>query len=424
MIGWLFLLGGVLTMAIAAWWAQSNLIRPFRRLLVIAEQMKGGKRPANFLVGGAAPLARLGGYLEKFADDRESARSQHAEQDFNFRAILSSMLEGILVVDAEKTITLVNTACLDFFGLKNNPVGRSVLGAIREASVQELICATLESETVQSREISLPAIQGSARLCLMNAVPLKDADDRTSGVVAIFHDVSRLAELENVRRDFVANVSHELRTPLSIFHGYLENLIENPTVPRKELARVLLVMKKHSARLNALVEDLLSLARLEARDQQLERRPIDLAVFLKAVIDDWTRAAAQKNVALHLAVEADVPTLDGDDLRLEQVLNNVLDNALKHTPEGGEIGLSAAADTDHVILRVEDNGSGISPADLPHVFERFYRADKARTRELGGTGLGLSIVKHIMHLHGGRVEAQSTMGHGTTITLFLPRAGD
>ena len=225
-----------------------------------------------------------------------------------------------------------------------------------------------------------------------------------------------------MRREFVANVSHELRTPLSIFHGFLENLRDDPEMPRAEQAEVFAILDKHSQRLNALIEDLLILARLESRQETLRPEKIAVEEFLRAVSADWADKIAKKNLALTLDVAAGLPALFADRLRLDQVLGNLLENAVKYTGPGGKIRLGAAQVGEEMELRVEDSGLGIPPADLPHIFERFYRADKARTREQGGTGLGLSIVKHIVQTHGGTVAAESTYGAGTTVIVRLPLA--
>jgi two-component system phosphate regulon sensor histidine kinase PhoR len=239
-------------------------------------------------------------------------------------------------------------------------------------------------------------------------------------VVAIFRDITRLKQLEEMRREFVANVSHELRTPLSIFQGYLETLLDAPDLDREERIPVLEVMRKHSQRLNALVEDLLTLARLESRGAQPMRSPLTIEPMLREVAADWARAASQKKVTLAVECAPGLPLLHADESQLAQVFNNLVENALKYTSAGGHVSLRATPTAEAVELRVTDTGAGIPAEDLPHIFERFYRADKARSREHGGTGLGLSIVKHIVLAHGGTVEAESTVGEGTMIVLRFP----
>jgi two-component system phosphate regulon sensor histidine kinase PhoR len=223
-----------------------------------------------------------------------------------------------------------------------------------------------------------------------------------------------------VRREFVSNVSHELRTPLAIFQGYLENLLENPDLPRAELAEVLGILQRHSTRLNLLVEDLLILARLESRSDALKLEAINAADFLRQIAADWKLRSGEKKITLRVEVAPELTTFCADRFRMEQVFNNLIDNAIKYSERGDEVVLIARKTAEEIQLSVEDNGPGVSSSDLPHIFERFYRVDKARSRSQGGTGLGLSIVKHIAQLHGGCVGAESTYGKGTRITVRLP----
>jgi two-component system phosphate regulon sensor histidine kinase PhoR len=223
-----------------------------------------------------------------------------------------------------------------------------------------------------------------------------------------------------VRREFVANVSHELRTPLSIFHGYVENLLDTPDIDREDLVGILKILKRHSSRLNAILEDLLILARLESRHEQLQLEPVDMEAFCETLVRDWAAKVAAKNVTLVSDVQPGLDDMLADPLRLEQVFSNLLDNALKYTPVNGQITISVRYEGESFLVAIRDSGAGIPPTDLPHIFERFYRADKARTRDQGGTGLGLSIVKHIMQSHGGSVRAESTYGSGTSIVLTFP----
>ncbi len=223
-----------------------------------------------------------------------------------------------------------------------------------------------------------------------------------------------------MRRDFVANVSHELRTPLSILRGYLETLLENPKQPPAELLRIFEVMERHSNRLTLLVDDVLSLAKLEGAGASLDLTTIRPANFLRGMMHDWERKFAAKNLSSELEADQDLPPLQVDEGRLQEVVYNLLDNAVKYTDAGGRIVVRAARQDDQVCFSVSDSGLGIPPRDLPRIFERFYRADKSRQRERGGTGLGLSIVKHIAQLHGGKVEAESEPGRGTTVRVYLP----
>ena len=362
--------------------------------------------------------------LERRVGDLEAEqarwRGQTEGEEFNLRTILASMAEGVMVVDAQQVLRLVNPSFISLFAPKGDPLGQTVLQLLRAPEVEEMIAAALATGAPQTREVAMNGGR-PARQFAIHSVPMRGPAGG-SGVVTIFRDTTRLKQLEDVRREFVANVSHELRTPLSIFHGFLENLRDDPEMPRSEQAEVFAILDKHSQRLNALIEDLLILARLESRQETLRPEKIAVEEFLRSVSADWSDKIVKKEIALTLDVAAGLPPLFADRLRLDQVLGNLLENAVKYTGPGGKIRLGAAQVGEEIELRVEDSGLGIPPADLPHIFERFYRADKARTREQGGTGLGLSIVKHIVQTHGGTVAAESTYGAGTTVIVRLPLA--
>jgi two-component system, OmpR family, phosphate regulon sensor histidine kinase PhoR len=249
---------------------------------------------------------------------------------------------------------------------------------------------------------------------------MKDDIGLVTGVVVLFHDITQLKQLDEVRKDFVANVSHELRTPLSILRGYIETLRDNPKIPASELARILGVMERHSKRLGLLVEDLLTLARLESTNPNLQLSNVRVDDLFSSVVRDWEKRFADKKLKVSVDLASDAAIIRADETRLHEVLYNLLDNAVKYSSAGGEIRLHAQRRDGQVALSVSDTGIGIGQEDLPRVFERFYRVDKARSSELGGTGLGLSIVKHIAQLHGGRVEAESELGRGTTIRILVP----
>jgi two-component system phosphate regulon sensor histidine kinase PhoR len=255
----------------------------------------------------------------------------------------------------------------------------------------------------------------------LHAIATRNEAGEITGALVLFHEITELKKMDQVRRDFVANVSHELRTPLSILRGYIETLIETPDTSRKELSRILGVMKRHSNRLDLLAEDLLTLAQLESANPNLQLDDVDLSSFFGELVRDWEKKLANKHLNVIVNVAPDLPTIRADRIRLQEALYNLLDNAVKYSRERGEITLMARRRDQQIVLSVSDNGIGIGKEDLPRIFERFYRADKARTPEnIRGTGLGLAIAKHIAQLHGGRVEAESEVEKGTTIRMVLP----
>jgi two-component system phosphate regulon sensor histidine kinase PhoR len=289
-------------------------------------------------------------------------------------------------------------------------------------AIEEMVTDTLRVAVPQSRVISLDSYSPGQppRYFDVSAVPIHRPLGTAEEVVLVFHDISRMKQLEDVRREFVANVSHELRTPLSIFRGYLETLLDNPEMPPREVNRILGIMRKHSLRLNALVDDLLTLARLESRKIILEPAVIHLEPFVRQLVADFQSKLDEKRLALTISIPSDLPFLEADPFRLEQVFYNLLDNSIQYSNPGTSLSITARPKDKNIHIQIADQGIGIPPSDVPHIFERFYRVDKARSREAGGTGLGLSIVKHIIQMHQGRVEAMSELGTGTTISIYLP----
>jgi two-component system phosphate regulon sensor histidine kinase PhoR len=368
-----------------------------------------------------AAKGEIGRLLRKVAARHAALQREASDARFDLHAIMAGMEDGVLVSDHRHLITLVNPAVLQIFGLKTEPIGETVLSTLRLPILQTMLEGVLQDGTPQQAEVEL-ATRGESIQLVLSASPLRDAAGQPRALVVV-RDVSRLRRLEEMRSELVANVSHELRTPLSIFHGYLENLLETPELVVGEVQSSLAVMRKHSLRMNALVEDLLTLARLESGRDLLEPEPTDMGAFLAETLQDWKPQAAAKGIRMELEAAGALPEPLLDARKLNQILANLLDNALKHTPAGGAVTLRAIAVEGAIEVSVQDTGAGIPPADLPHIFKRFYRADKARSRELGGTGLGLAIVKHIAQAHGGSVRAESEWGKGTTVTLSFPISG-
>ena len=416
-----WLLAVVVAVALGAmWWRARRLDRQnWERLEHVLGEVADG-RPVSSVVFSdkAGHFARLTPLLDRLAAELANLRTQISREEFNLQTILASMEEGVMVVDTHHVLLLVNPSFATHFELRNDPRGQTVLHTLRETAFQDIVAAAFATGEPQTREVEMNSGRVKRNFAV-HANPIRDETGR-AGAVVVFRDTTRLRQLEDVRREFVANVSHELRTPLSIFHGYVETLIESPAMDREDQAEVFGVLRRHSRRLNALIEDLLSLARLESRHEELHLEPIGIEEFVRAITADWSGKLAEKNIVLFRDIPAGLPPLHADLLRLEQVFGNLLENAVKYTADGGRITIRARHEGPAIEFRVEDTGLGILPADVPHIFERFYRADKARSREHGGTGLGLSIVKHIVQSHGGTVSAESTYGKGTAIMLRLP----
>src|SRR5437868_2568753 len=390
-------------------------IAPWRQIERLVRQIGRGEQPRTFLVEGGKEAQRVSIALENIFRRQLGLNRQIGERASGNRAIFSAMRDGLLVVDAERRITLLNAALQELFALKDDPLGASFLETLRDANVEEAISETFGRREPVQREIVI-----ANRQLQINSVPMGKDNGDIVGAVVLFHDITELKRADEMRRDFVANVSHELRTPLSILRGYIETMRDDPKMPRSESARILEVMEQHSKRLGLLANDLLTLAQLESGQSTLELSEVDLLRFFNELVRDWKKKLAAKGLKVVVDVADDCSAISADETQLREVFDNLLDNALKYSNKGGEIHLRAERRGNEIALSVSDNGIGIAPEDLPRIFERFYRADKARSRELGGTGLGLSIVKHIAQLHGGSIEAKSEPGKGATIRLLLP----
>ena len=307
--------------------------------------------------------------------------------------IMARIEEGVLLLDARGEIVFANEA------------GRPFLEVVRQA------LPGMAEEGVH--EITVPHGPETRRLSV-----------RTSRLGAhllfVLRDVTAQRVLEEAGTDVIAKVSHELRTPISILAGYIENLVDFPKMTRLEQTEIFAIMQEHATRLKALLDDLLTLACFDSRSEVLDYEELDLRVFLRRLAKDWQPALASKEMAFVLELADDVACVRVDRFRFEQVMHNLFDNAFKYTPLEGQIRVRAARVEDRVEISVEDNGAGIPEEDLPHIFEPFYRVDKARSRKYGGTGLGLSIVRHIIALHGGTVRAESTLQMSTRIILAIP----
>src|SRR5438874_9234707 len=393
----------------------SRCISPWRQVEELVTEIGRGEQPRTFLIHGGAETQRIGLRLEKIFNDLKQLNKQIAKRESGMQTIFSAMQDALLVVDSNRQVILTNQTFRKLFRAPEISIGTPLLEVVRDATLDRAIADALGgSESVRS-ELTLDGLQIE-----LYAVATRNDAGEITGALVLFHDITELKKMDQIRRDFVANVSHELRTPLSILRGYIETLLDNPKTSREELSRILQVMERHSKRLGLLVDDLLSLARLESSNTKVELSQVRMRELFNNITRDWNEKLAAKNLKVIVDLPLDLQTIPADETRLQEVFYNLLENAVKYSRENGQIRLQAAQRGPEIVLSVSDDGIGISKDQLPRIFERFYRADKARSRELGGTGLGLAIVKHIAQLHGGRVEAESELGRGTTIRLILP----
>jgi two-component system phosphate regulon sensor histidine kinase PhoR len=358
----------------------------------------------------------------RLIEDVNRLDQQHTGQLAQLEATLGSLQEAVLIIDANNYVLLANPALQAIF-----PKARKILGERLELTLHSdaflrLIEAVRAGRAQPRQEIEFIAATGSTWVEVTGSTisPLKSGD--TPSLLFVLHDITRQKRLEGVRKEFVANVSHELRTPLAVIKGYVETLVDgHDTVQAADREKFLKTIQRHTERLNSLLEDLLALSRLESGQNALACERCDLPALLAATLDELRSLPAAAGHRLELKVDPALGAVFLDPLKLGQVFENLFGNAFKYTPPGSRIELAARIHpADTVELCVRDDGPGIPAEDLPHIFERFYRVDKGRSREKGGTGLGLSIVKHIVQLHGGRVWAESGVGEGTAFYFTLP----
>jgi two-component system phosphate regulon sensor histidine kinase PhoR len=391
-------------------------IAPWQQIEQVITQIGRGERPRTFLMEGSVPAQRIGFQLEKIVNELEQLQKQIAKRESGMQTIFSAMQDALLVVDSNRQVILTNETFRKLFVVPEISLATPLLEVVRNATLDRVLTDAFSGRAPSCSEL---AVDGSQ--IELHAVATRNEAGDITGALVLFHDITELKKMDQVRRDFVANVSHELRTPLSILRGYIETLLDSPETSLEELSRILRVMERHSKRLDVLAEDLLTLAQLESANPHLQLGDIDLSSFFRDVIRDLEKKLANKQLHLLVDVSPNLPPIHVDRTRLQEALYNLLDNAVKYSRERGEIRLSARQRESEIELTVSDDGVGITKEDLPRIFERFYRADKARSPDnVRGTGLGLAIVKHIAQLHGGRVEAESEVEKGTTIRVVLP----
>ena len=361
------------------------------------------------------------GEAERHEKTLRELTAKSEQKKLNFRAeqetLFNSMIEGVLVLDGEGQVRLVNDAFQDLFNLHQNLKGRSLMEAVRLHEIEKIYNQTLVVGQVHGYNIELPALQD--RSLQVNSTVILDQRSERRGMILVFHDITRIRELESTRREFVANVSHELRTPLSLIKGYVETLIDGARNEPEVALKFLNTIEKHADRLTFLIEDLLTLSHLESGQLVVNPRMTDLKNSVERVCEDLSKKAAKREIDLVNAVGGQVMVAaDGD--RLQQVLFNLIDNAIKCGRSSGDVRITAAPGEDGFVeVCVADDGAGIAPEACERLFERFFRADKARSRDQGGTGLGLAIVKHIIQSHGGEVRVESQVGTGTSFFFTL-----
>lgn len=399
-----------------------TLSRRLRDLASQAEAIAAGGTEAGRLTLSGDEVSGVSRRVLEAARDTRARREESEEKRARLEAVLRNMADGIVVLEPDGRIALANGAATVLLGIP--PLGE-LLGArlallCRNPDLGTLIDAALGGATPRTGELVLDG--SNRRVLLVSAAPLA----ARKGAILVLHDVTRVRQLESMRADFVANVSHELRTPLTAIRGYAETLLGGTAHDPERTRPFLQVIERNAERLSRLIDDLLTLSDLELGRTELRREAIELRGVIDGVLEILAAKADGQGIELRAEVPAELPEVTADRDRIEQVLINLVDNAIKYTPSGGSVRISArpvpGEGAGEVEIAVSDTGIGIPEKDIPRLTERFYRVDRARSRELGGTGLGLAIVKHIVQAHGGSLSIESRVQQGTTVRVELPRA--
>jgi len=403
--------------AVICFYFASRHTAPVRELAGFAEALARGEMGRRLMPGGAGEIGAITSSLNIMADSLSGLVQQLAKERGELLAIVASMNEGVIATDIRQRIVLVNDKAaelLDFSG------GESAHGKPLWELVHNEPILRAAGEVLADGERKVFQISPSVGRYLEIAVCTYPSAGKSEGLVLVAHDTSKSVRYQELRKEFVANVSHELRTPLTVIRGFTETLrdgaLNDPVAAPKFLATI----NKHVDQLQNLVGDLLELSKLESSPELPRRVSVDMGAVTRRVADLLLPASQKKNQSLTLEIPSHIPRILGSADYLERAVSNLIDNAIKYTPEHGAVHVTIGYNHEFVTLEVQDNGIGIPPADLDRIFERFYRVDRSRSREMGGTGLGLSIVKHVAQVHGGSVEVTSAPGAGSKFRLKIP----
>ncbi len=402
-----------------------RITRPLERLKHGAEEFARGDFSHKLPAGNSLEIAALAETMNQMAAELDERLRTLLRQRNEREAILSGMVEGVLAVDSEQRLIGLNRAGALLLGVDAELVrGRSLPEVVRNAHLQKLVAKVLSDGVPIEEEIVLHGAQ--QRFMHVHGTVLRDvgptgAEGAETGALVVLHDVTELRILENFRRDFAANVSHELRTPITSIKGFVETLLDGAMHNPKDAERFLRILATQTDRLNAIVEDLLTISSIEqdAQKAQLSLARGRIKDVLEAAVEICQSKIAEKGILIDLCCDEEVEA-DIEAALLEQAVVNLIDNAVKYSPDGQTVHIEATRTENEVLISVRDHGCGIGREHLPRLFERFYRVDKARSRKLGGTGLGLAIVKHIAQLHGGSATVESKLGAGSAFSVHLP----
>ncbi|TGB04085.1 two-component system histidine kinase PnpS [Halobacillus salinus] len=398
----------------------SKYIRPIRSASVVATELAEGNYKARTYEGHFGEAGQLSRSINILARNLQEMTSTKGMQENQLEAVINNMGNGLVLIDEKGYILLVNRAFLETFGGDGDEyISYLYHDAIPHTAIHDTVQKIIMFEETISETFVLPVNINRKHLEVTGA-PILSENQKWKGVVLVFHDITELKQLEQMRKDFVANVSHELKTPITSIRGFSETLLDGAMKDEAMLEQFLQIILKESGRLQSLIQDLLELSKLEREDFRLNIESIDIHKLLEDLTPIVKQHAEQKGVKLETDLQGE-SYIEGDSSRLKQVFMNLLTNAVNYTPEGGTVSVTLEDTKNLTRVSVSDNGVGIPEEEISRIFERFYRVDKARSRNSGGTGLGLAIVKHIVEGHDGTIHVESEIDRGTTFHVEIPK---
>ncbi|HES60062.1 MAG: PAS domain-containing protein [Calditrichaceae bacterium] len=410
----------ILIIALIGWLVSRRISAPYEEIFNAIERVAHGDLNFRLNPTKSRVMKNLNEALNKMIVQIDEKIKTINQQSREQQAVLRSMAEGVIAVDSNKNIITMNTAAYKLLGLDMDQVeGRKIKEIVKYKELRKIITHAIKTNELIEDEIIIPP---DDRYVQLHGTMLKNENGETIGALVVLNDVTRLRRLEVVRRDFVANVSHEIRTPLTSIKGFIETLLDGAIEEPDTAKRFLKIMIKQSNRLNSIIEDLLTLASIEESEkrQAVQFSKAKINKVIDSALSVCQPRAQNKNIALTVKGDDKIELMMNATL-VEQALVNLIDNAVKYSAENTTVEIESVIEKDECVLNVKDQGIGVAKEQLPRIFERFYRVDKARSRTLGGTGLGLAIVKHIAKVHNGRVTVESTVGKGSIFRLILPK---
>ncbi|PZE21478.1 two-component system histidine kinase PnpS [Paenibacillus xerothermodurans] len=426
---WLVLLIGLLAVFIIAglisYRVALGLTRPIEQITKVAGQITNMNYQARFHGRKQGEVGQLGQAINRMADSLQLQMNRILEDENRLKSVLENMISGVMMIDRDGKIALLNRSAEDILGFS----AKELLGKKFDEAKQQFEFTQLIQECIESKELirdEMIFYYPSERILEINLIPMSPAEDQWAGVLVVLHDITAMRRLERMRSEFVANVSHELKTPIAAVKGFAETLLAGALNDKETAKSFLQIIFDESERLNRLIGDILELSKIESKRIPLQFSPVHLQTFIENCLNVVNSEAAKKSIELEMRVDDDL-YMEADEDRLRQILINLLSNGINYTPEGGKVKVKVEAttgsmglDKEQIRMTITDTGMGIPKKDLPRIFERFYRVDKARSRSSGGTGLGLSIVKHLVELHKGTIRVESEVGMGSKFIIELP----